>query len=267
MNTNYILKLFFILLAINFIGCSNNADKDSKVKYHQKSFTKSFDSTSSKSESYAHVKVNYVEFTEAGTESVKDSLNRKVMNFINTPVFDLKTTNLEELALALIADYKKLKKEFPESPAVYELERNVDVLNMNAKFVSLKLSEYSFLGGAHPNSVMFYSNVAIKTGKEIKLAEMFSENFKALLDEIGEKQFRIERQLKPEDNLEEAGFWFKDNKFSLNENFALGKDELIFYFNDYEVAPHAVGPTEIRIRYEELKKIIKRGSYLDDYID
>lgn len=254
--------LLLFLITISLVNCAKNVNEETLVKYHAKSFTKSFDSTNAKSENYVHVKINYVEFTEAKFAPVKDSLNKKVMTYVNTPVFEMKTKNLEELSTGLIADYKKLKKDFPESPAVYELERNVEVINNNEKLLSLKFSEYSFLGGAHPNSVMLYCNIDLKTGRTINLDDLFSGKYMDELNKIAEKYFRKERELKPDENLEEVGFWFKENKFSVNENFAVGKTSLSFFFNDYEITSHAAGPTLIEIPFAELASIIKSPGFI-----
>ncbi len=257
---NFVLAL--ICTSILIIGCSPDSKQEPEIKYKKVSFSKAFDSTSVKSENYVHVKVDYVEFTEAKISAVKDSLNKKVESFINTPVFEIQTKSLDELSRALIADYKKLKKDFPESPAVYELERKVEVINENSKFVCVRFSEYSNMGGAHPNSVMLFSNINLQNGKEIKLAELFVSDYQNVLNQVAEKWFRAERGLKPTDNLEEAGFWFKDNKFAVNDNFAITNEGLIFYFNDYEVAPHAVGPTEFTISFVELKSIINPNGFI-----
>lgn len=266
MKHKLLLSFLFFVLTL-FTTCQTKSKDESNLNFRKVTFSKAFDSSNVSSENYVHVKADFIEFTAAQNKTVKDSLNKKVMSFVDAPVFEMKTKNLDELFTTLVADYKKLKKDFPESPAVYELERSVEVINQNSKFISLKLSEYSFLGGAHPNSVMLFINIDLKTGMTIKLEELFVKDYLEILNKIAEKQFRIKRELKPDENLEEAGFWFKDNKFSVNDNFAVERGELVFYFNDYEVAPHAVGPTEIRISLKEIKDLIKPNSYIDILVD
>ncbi len=259
---NKFIYLVIVAITVFFFSCTKSISDDALVKFEKRSFSKSFDSTNSKTENYVHVKIDYVEFTEAKLPAVKDSLNNKVYRYINTPVFENNTKSLEELSLALIADYKSHKKEFPESPAVYELERKVEVINSTLEYVSIRFSEYSFLGGAHPNSVMLFSNIDLRTGKEIKLHDLFVDGYLAELNKIGESYFKKERGLHSDDDLEKVGFWFNENKFAVNNNFAISSDYLIFYFNDYEIAPHAIGPTEFKIPIKELKAIIKPGSFI-----
>ena len=256
--------LLFVLVSLSLFGicCNQKSNKEAGIKFHNVSFSKAFDSTDAKSENYVHVKIDYVEFTEAHTAVVKDSLNKIVEHYINAPIFEQKTKTLEELAQSLINDYKKQKKEFPDFPGGYELERNVEVLYSNDKLVCVKFNEYSFFGGAHPNSVMFYTNIDLQTGRTVKLDELFVDGYKSELNKIAEKYFRKERELKPDEDLEQAGFWFSENKFSVNENFAIEKTGLSFFFNDYEITSHAAGPTLIEIPFEELSPIIKPSGFI-----
>lgn len=256
-------SLFLLsLVSVFLIDCTKSVTDEALIKFQKKNFAKAFDSTDTKSENYVHVKIDYVEFTQATTKVVKDSLNKIVEHYISAPIFEGKTKTLEELAESLINDYKKQKKEFPDFPGGYELERNVEVLYSNEKLVCVKFNEYSFFGGAHPNSVMFYTNIDLQTGRTIKLDELFVEGYKSELNKMAEKYFRKERELKPDEDLEQAGFWFNENKFSVNENFAIEKTGLSFFFNDYEVTSHAAGPTLIEIPFAELTSIIKLSGFI-----
>ena len=256
--------LLFLLVSTFLTNCTKSATNAVSVKFQKKSFTKTYDSTAANAENYVHIKIDYVEFTEAATSVAKDSLNKIVENYINAPIFEQKTKTLEELAQSLINDYKKQKKEYPDFPGGYELERGVEVQYGNDKLVCVKFNEYSYFGGAHPNSVMFYTNIDLQTGRTIKLEELFVDGYKDELNKIAEKYFRKERELKPEEDLEQAGFWFNENEFAVNDNFAIEKSKLSFFFNDYEITSHAAGPTFIEIPFEELSSIIKPSGFISN---
>jgi len=68
--------------------------------------------------------------------------------------------------------------------------------------------------------------------------------------------------LNPEDDLEKDGGLF-ENKIAYNDNFAVTKEGLKFYYNNYEIAPYASGPTEILITYSELNDLISKNSILN----
>ncbi len=67
------------------------------------------------------------------------------------------------------------------------------------------------------------------------------------LTPIAEVYFRKARQLSPTADLKEAGFWFPDGRFKLNENFGLTDTALLFNFNMYEIAARSMGETRIAI--------------------
>ena len=104
----------------------------------------------------------------------------------------------------------------------------------------------------------------MSTGEEIRLSDILIHGYGADLNRIAEQEFRKVREMKPEQSLEDAGFWFENNKFSLNDNFALTEEGLTFYFNSYEVAPYVMGPTEIVLNYEDFKHLIKENGLLTE---
>ena len=94
------------------------------------------------------------------------------------------------------------------------------------------------------------------------LNDILSPGYEKVLNFLAEKDFRKIRELKPGESLEAAGFWFKDGKFKLTDNFVIQKDGLKFLFNDYEIGPHVLGSTEIFVPYSDLKQIIKTDGLL-----
>ena len=261
MKTKILVPLICLYL-FNIEGCSNKNASDSGVRYLVKSFSKNFGGCDSLSNYCASLKLNYPLFTAADNDFIKDSLNNRIKRMILSPVFQWKSNTPDQLADSLFSDYKRIKKEFPDSPIRYELERKTDVLLNSVEIIALEFYEFSYLGGAHPNSVKIYTNLSPRTGREISLDELLIKGYEEKLNSVGERKFREERNIKPEDDLEKAGFWFKDNKFLLNRNFLVSNSGLRFFFNDYEIAPHSLGPTEIFISFEQIKDLINPESLL-----
>ena len=54
-----------------------------------------------------------------------------------------------------------------------------------------------------------------------------------------------------------AGFWFEGGRFKLNENFAVTPTGLLFFFNDYEIAPHSFGATSISLPWSQVMPLIR----------
>jgi hypothetical protein len=251
-----------VTAAVLFISCSKSV-YDNAAKYLQKDFSKQYGNCNdSVSAHCASVKMTYPLFTFSPSSEIKDTLNKNVMNRLLSPIFEKKYSTINELADSLIADYKKVAKEFPDAPIGYTLERQINVLTNQKGLICLEYNEYSFLGGAHPNGAIFYDNYDLSNGKKVNLNDLLKIGYEAVLNNIAEKEFRKIRELKPDESLETAGFWFKDNKFILTNNFAVLKNGLKFYFNDYEIGSHVMGPTEIFILYSDIKQIIKEDGLI-----
>ena len=103
-----------------------------------------------------------------------------------------------------------------------------------------------------------YINIDTRTGARIDDDDLFIAGFREELYRLGEGAFRRARGLGPDESLSEAGFWFDENRFALNDNMGITRGGLVFYFNDYEIAPHALGPTAVFLRYDQLGSVLDR---------
>jgi len=90
---------------------------------------------------------------------------------------------------------------------------------------------------------------------------------KKKLTKIGEAEFRKLKELTTEADLGQAGFWFENNKFFLNDNFLITDSSLVFYYNNYEITAYAFGPTEIILPYLKIKSLIGQESILNNLIN
>ena len=52
------------------------------------------------------------------------------------------------------------------------------------------------------------------------------------------------------------------DRFKLNDNYGIGDKALVFHFNTYEIAAGAMGPTEIKIPYTDMRQLLKPDSGL-----
>lgn len=163
------------------------------------------------------------------------------------------TKTLEQFASEFIDEYQQEPNNFSN----WELERIAKVIYKTKTLLSLSLDEYGFAGGAHPFNGTQLSVVNLKNAQSVKLADLLNPNFESALNVEGEKAFRDFHHLADTDDLEEKGFSFENNVFRLNNNFAITEDGLKFIFNSYEIAPYAVGSTELNIPYENIKSLIR----------
>ena len=67
------------------------------------------------------------------------------------------------------------------------------------------------------------------------------------LQEIAKQQFYKLKNIDERKPINDQGYWFEKNNFSLNSNFGLLNDTLIFTYNPYEITGYAEGQTELKI--------------------
>ena len=93
------------------------------------------------------------------------------------------------------------------------------------------------------------------SGKELTLNEVVKtpKSVKKLV----ERKFREAWEILPNGSLNEKGFWFENDKFSLPVNVGISNDGLQFYYNPYEIGPYAMGATDIILPFSELKNLMK----------
>jgi hypothetical protein len=130
------------------------------------------------------------------------------------------------------------------------------VLRSTPNLISLSLSERSFLGGAHGLATVHYVNLDPRSGSRIALADLLEEGALPEVTRLAEARFREVRAVPDEVTLEDAGFTFENNVFALPDDFVLREDGLGFYYNPYEVAPYAMGPTEIVLSSAEIEDLL-----------
>jgi len=166
-----------------------------------------------------------------------------------------------------ILDYESFKKEYPDAPQSWIVERIGEVKLNKANIFSIDYTEYAYTGGAHPNTYVSFKNFNLTNGEEVTLDELIPLEKQKDLTKIAEKEFRKLKKLNPDDDLGKAGFWFEDNKYSLNDNFLITDSSLIFYYNNYDITAYAFGPTELAIPYSKIKSLIDENSLLKALIN
>lgn len=121
-------------------------------------------------------------------------------------------------------------------------------------YVELDVNSWSYTGGAHGNGYSSYFLIDKKSGRELGVEDFFSDLDK--LNAVAESYFRTMEELPEDMSLEEAGYYFQDGIFSVNNNFFFTDKSVVFYFNTYEIGPYAGGPTELEVPLTELASIL-----------
>lgn len=244
--------VYFTILFSNF--CIAQSDT---LQYKQVVFEKD-SSLSEDNSNKLYLNISYPIFRNY------ESINNHIKSFALSKIFESDITLPEkEIWIKFVNEYKSIENPSALDAIGWEVQRKVSVIYNESNLLSLKFMVYEFLGGAHGNSSVAYSTYDLSSSEMILLSDIFVADFENTLNMIAEKEFRHIRNIDKDKSFEKSGFWFNDNVFSVNDNFAVTKNGILFYFNNYEITSYANGPTKIVLPFNSLKQIIKPGGFLE----
>lgn len=265
------LSWFLLVLVLLLISCGKESSDSTlnekitieTIKYHK--ISPGCDSL--QNDNCAEIKIIFPRISYPGNNSVENKINESILSFFSQSVTgEAEEADFEIIMDEFIQDYELFKEEFPGAPQSWIVERIGDVKLNRENILALDFTEYAFTGGAHPNTFVTFKNFDLSSGEEILLDDIIKTEMQEELRKTAEKEFRQLKELNPEADLGEAGFWFEDNKFSLNDNFLITERGLLFYYNSYEITAYAFGPTELLLPYSSIKKFIIKNSLINNLI-
>jgi len=266
-----IFVIHFISVTYLLISCGDrkNATSENNLKYEFVKYEKQSEGCDGlREDNCAKIKIEYPQITSLENEVVKEKINKSIAK-----LFSINESRASEIIDfneemdGFIEEYESFIIEFPDAFQSWFFERTGEVKLNKGNIFSIDYLEYSFTGGAHPNTLVVFKNFNLANGAEIKLDQIISSEKQKELTNITETEFRKLKDLTAEADLGQAGFWFENNKFYLNDNFLISDSSLVFYYNSYEITAYAFGPTELEIPYSKIKPLIGENSLLKGLIE
>lgn len=135
------------------------------------------------------------------------------------------------------------------------LDVSISNKQVTKSVLATSISHSMYTGGAHPNGFTGFYNLDAKSGKLLKLEDFCTDV--AELTRRAEQHFIRQQELEQPVDYEAQGFWFQDNRFHLNTNFYVENGQLAFWFNQYEIAPYAMGVIVVEIPLAEISDLLK----------
>jgi len=281
----FLVAIFICSLVITTISCNNEKDKQkgnivlndtltipespAAIEYSTSLYYNSLDSCAAGKAGCTYIRINYPVIENGPDKVTIDTLSKLILNLIQ--VYETSSATPDSIGrdfLEAYTSYKKTSaKRTTEYPAWY-IEKSIAVNYSSPYYFCLTYEEDSYTGGAHGNNATNYYNYSLISGKEITLKDIIAEEKMDSLSMIGEQLFRLTKKIAPGKKLSSEGYFvFTPNdslqgKFYLNENFSLGNNGLIFFYNAYEMAPYSSGSSKIVIPYSRLRRFAIPGSLL-----
>lgn len=199
-----------------------------------------------------YYQVSYPKFDEGSL----GELNRYLESRLSFIYPDTSSETIEEAAEGFINEYDKYQKEAVHSPFPWYTNTEVYVPINTPLYLGLEVRTDNYTGGAHGSYGVLFTNYALNEKREIALNEIIEEGKMDSLTHIAETIFlENEKKARGEDT-PISSFFFEDNTFSLNDNFLLKKDSLLFLYNIYEIKPYSDGITELTIPYTQIENLL-----------
>lgn len=152
--------------------------------------------------------------------------------------------------IAQIADFYHTKKN-KEALAKQEYSNRYDMLadykvKLNDhRYLSILQSIYTYSGGAHGTTIRYSLTLDKKTGAPVVLSDLFdSEAYLYTLNDYASQQNK-------------DIYLYEPVKITGQESFYLTDNELVIYYQQYEVAPYAAGFVEYHFPYTVLQSVLK----------
>ena len=123
--------------------------------------------------------------------------------------------------------------------------------------INYTYTEDFFGGGAHPVQNVIIRRFRTTTGEPIGLWDVFEDSCSTSLKNLLTQRLMEDLCVKTLDDLKSLGFLDMVDMF-VPENFLMEPDTLTFFFNQYEIAPYAMGQTTLSFSYDELKPYMRQ---------
>jgi hypothetical protein len=255
------MRIFLaVLVSAIVLSCTTTKDETDKhtlITYEMKTFRlESSGGCVSDSTACASYEVDYPVFTGLDS-SVAAIIEKRIQATADMGNPELKGKPMQDIARDFIQSFEKFTKEFPDPSGGWYYGATISVVLLNDTLLSLSTQDEYFTGGAHGGGGKYYTNLHPRTGRDITLDDLLKPGYRQVLLTLGEQEFRKVREMGDTVSYQDNNFEFPDNKFQLNQNFGFTPQGIAFYYNSYEIASYAAGPTEILIPYTALKEWMK----------
>lgn len=198
------------------------------------------------------VKTSQVHLLEEGHEALE-----KAIDALNQKNLDDQNTFFQENQEDARQSYQDSPEMFQDS--AWESEVSVTALRTDETVLSLQQTEYSWLGGAHPNT--YYKGICFdtKTGKELSLQDIAAD-YDGVYDSVCQK---LKEENDPDmffegyEDTVKAMFYGKDPDYGSVQWFLMN-DRVVVLFNQYDIALYAAGPIRVEIPFAERADLFEK---------
>ena len=171
--------------------------------------------------------------------------NQKAKAIVDKEILDFKKNSLANDAAVKATD----PTGYAQFPRQYELDISYDKGEIDNNITSVVFNIYNFEGGAHGASYFIPLNYDIKNKKQMVLDDLFPNQLN-FLQKISDYCIKdLEKQMVANGSIDMSdNSWIQEGAGPKGENyrsFLINKNNIIFYFQQYQVAAGAAGDFKV----------------------
>ncbi|MBL7825608.1 MAG: DUF3298 and DUF4163 domain-containing protein [Saprospiraceae bacterium] len=213
----------------------------------------------------AQIELAYPVLSGGDKPAVVQSINDTIMAFVYMVIGGDQKMPLPQAFDSAIANlYLMVQDQYAATPEMgmsFANELTSKNLFQSKKALSIEMSNYSFTGGAHGNYGSALFSFSLADGKLVELTDIVKDT--VALQALIQKGF-VDTHNKNGDHYTLEDLVFPESiPLPLPMQWCVVKEGVRFVYNPYEVAPYAVGQTDIILTWEQLGVLADRNKWMD----
>jgi hypothetical protein len=168
---------------------------------------------------------------------------------------------LDSAGIQFCEQFLQDQKENPGMELGYDLNLTSNLLVNNPKIMTVELACNNYTGGAHPTTTSNLATFDIQNkGKVVPVTAMITDTTAVL--PMLEKAYKASKGMSESGNIGDL-LYSPASKLTLPQNVCVIKEGIRFFYNEYEVAPYAVGSSDVTLTWEQLGALADRKKWFD----
>lgn len=152
-----------------------------------------------------------------------------------------------------------------EKVSKYTINHSISPIFNRMGYICIKKTSKLAKDGATTIETNEYLTFNTTTGERISISDIIAEEYTSDINTIIKDQLMKQEDVTNQSQLIDLGYFNIDN-LSINNNFYLTEDSIVFAYEPYEIACLQVGEVRIPVNFETLSQFMKEDSQLSNLI-
>ncbi|WP_111671973.1 DUF3298 and DUF4163 domain-containing protein [Algoriphagus litoralis] len=247
------LAIFLFVLSLS--SCATKPDNLAEEEETVLSFrTETLERETCVGENCAKLKLSWPVASGARTaDKINEAIDEQ-MSFLMQTGEDI--APLDTMIAQYFRSFEEFKREFPDSYGGWEIEATGELAYQSDSTLSIYFTQFNFMGGAHPNSMVNFLNFDPMTGEALSTDRVILDQ--KGVSSLAEQKFAQFHEVEEGVSLAEDGrFFLPETGFFLANAIGFKDDKFWVIYVPYEIGPYAMGYTELAFTKAELGKMVR----------